>query len=111
MEINGVLAQATVRDLSAAEDWYRRFFASAPDARPMDGLIEWHLGDGMGVQVWSEPERAGRSSLVLRVDDLDAFAAHVNSVGLTNGAPHQATASRILALEDPDGNRIVVTGT
>lgn len=111
MTVTGVLAQATVQDLTAAEDWYGRLFDRPPDARPMDGLIEWHLGDGFGVQVWSEPDRAGGSTVVLQVDDLDSLADRVHDVGLTEGVPQQATSSRLLPMEDPDGNRIVVAGT
>lgn len=111
MTITGVLAQATVADLDIAADWYRRLFDRAPDARPMDGLLEWHLGDGFGVQVWAEPERAGRSTVVLQVDDLDAVARRLRDAGITDVVPQDATSSRILPMEDPDGNRVVLTGT
>ena len=111
MAITGVLAQATVRDLATAESWYERFFDRMPDSRPMDGLIEWYAADNFGVQVWTEPDRAGSSTVVLEVDDLDGFAARVRSLGLTDAVPQEATASRVLPMEDPDGNRIVVTGT
>lgn len=110
MTITGVLAQATVTDLAVAEDWYRRLFARAPDGRPMDGLLEWHLGDGFGLQVWSEPERAGRSTVVLQVDDLDAASGRLHDDGIADGGPQQATNSRILPMEDPDGNRVVLAG-
>ncbi|WCO67261.1 VOC family protein [Iamia majanohamensis] len=112
MAITGVLAQATVTDLDAAEEWYTAFFDRPPDARPMDGLLEWHLGgDATGVQVWAEPDRAGRSSVVLQVDDLDAHAARLAEAGLTDATPQSATSSRILQVADPDGNRLVLTGT
>jgi hypothetical protein len=73
MTITRVLAQSTVRDLAAAEDWYTRVFGREPDLRPMPGLLEWHLGDTFGVQVWSEPDRAGHSSMVLDESDVDAL--------------------------------------
>lgn len=110
MAINNVLAQATVSDLGAAEQWYSVLFGRAPDARPMDGLLEWHLGSTFGVQVWAEPERAGRSSMVLGEEDLDGLAARLTDAGVDNDGPQQATSSRILALEDSDGNRVVFTG-
>ena len=110
MTIVGVLAQATVRDLAKAEHWYRRLFDRVPDARPMDGLVEWHLGDGFGVQVFAERERAGRSTIVLPVDDLDGEAGRLREAGLGEGAPQPATGFRILPLKDPDGNRVVLAG-
>ena len=110
MTITRVLAQSTVRDLEAAEDWYTRLFDKEPDLRPMPGLLEWHLGETFGVQVWSEPDRAGHSSMVLDESDIDAIAARLNRVGILNDGPQKASASRILALTDPDGNRLVFTG-
>ena len=89
MEVRNVLAQTTVRDQDAAERWYSVLFGRAPDARPMDGLLEWHFGDAMGVQVWAEPERAGRSSVVLTVGDLDAIRGASQVSG-----PHRRDADR-----------------
>ena len=110
MTITRVLAQSTVSDLATAEEWYTRVFGMAPDSRPMPGLLEWHLGETFGVQVWSEPDRAGHSSIVLDESDVDATAARLNKVGVVNDGPQEATTSRILALTDPDGNRLVFTG-
>lgn len=110
MTIHHVLAQATVSDLDTAERWYSVLFERQPDARPMAGLIEWHMGDAFGVQVWVEPERAGRSSMVLGESDLDGLAARLTDAGIDHPGPQQVTASRILSLEDPAGNRVVVTG-
>ncbi len=110
MTIQNVLAQATVRNLTEAERWYSTVFARQPDTRPMDGLIEWHLSDTFGVQVWAEPGRAGHSSMVLGESDLDGLAARLTEAGIEHPGPRQATSSRILPLEDPDGNRVVFTG-
>jgi hypothetical protein len=110
MAIQRVLAHATVRDLAVAEPWYAALFERSPDARPMDGLLEWHLGDAFGVQVWAEPERAGRSTMVLDESDLDSLAARLTKAGFNHPGPQNATSSRILPLEDPDGNRVVFTG-
>lgn len=110
MTITRVLAQATVADLETALQWYTRLFGREPDTRPMPGLLEWQLSDTFGVQVWAEAERAGRSSMVLDESDLDAFVAHLDQVGIAHPGPQDATWSRILPLQDPDGNRVVVTG-
>lgn len=109
MTVQRVLAQATVRDVVAAERWYTTVFDGPPDARPMAGLIEWHLGDAFGVQVWAEPDRAGRSSMVLDETDLDALAARLSKAGVEHAGLEQATSLRILRLCDPDGNRVVFT--
>jgi hypothetical protein len=110
MTITRVLAQSTVSDLAMAEEWYSRLFGREPDSRPMPGLVEWYLTKASGVQVCSEPERAGRSSMVLDESDLDGLAARLNALGIIDDSPQDATSLRILPLVDPDGNRVVFTG-
>lgn len=108
--IRGLFAHCTVTDLERGEAWYTRLLGRGPDARPMPGLIEWHLGDSFGLQVWSEPDRAGRSSVVLEETDLDGAAAHATDVGIAHEGPQLGGGARILQLADPDGNRVVLTG-
>ena len=110
MSISRGLAQMTVSDLDVAVVWYTRLFGRGPDARPMDGLVEWHLIPEFGVQVWAEAKRAGKSTMVLAESDLDALVAALDRAGIAHGAPRDVTASRILPLTDPDGNQVVFTG-
>jgi catechol 2,3-dioxygenase-like lactoylglutathione lyase family enzyme len=108
--IRSVLAQCAVSDLDRAEHWYTRLLNSPPDARPMPGLLEWHLGDTFGVQVWLETDRAGRSTVVLGETDLDQAAARLSVAGVDHAGPEAGGGARLLQLADPDGNRIVLTG-
>jgi catechol 2,3-dioxygenase-like lactoylglutathione lyase family enzyme len=110
MAITRVLAQSTVADLEVAEDWYTRLFGRQPDGRPMPGLLEWHLGETFGVQVWAEPDRAGHSSMVLDESDLDALVKHLDEAGIAHEGPQNVTMSRLVSLVDPDGNRVAFTG-
>jgi predicted enzyme related to lactoylglutathione lyase len=110
MSYTSVLAQATVSDLRVAEPWYTALLGREPDARPMDGLLEWQVSTGGGVQVWAERERAGRSSLVLTTDDLDATAARLSAAGVATGEPEPGGGARLVRLTDPDGNRVAVVG-
>ncbi|MGY1744420.1 VOC family protein [Blastococcus sp. SYSU D00695] len=110
MSFSTVLAQSTVSDLGAAERWYTELWDRAPDARPMPGLLEWRLPGGSGLQVWSEPERAGRSTVVLGLDDLDAVVTRLRAAGSAHGEPEPGGGGRVLVLADPDGNRVVLTG-
>ena len=110
MTFTSVLAQATVTDLGAAEPWYTALLDRGPDARPMDGLLEWRVSDGGGVQVWVEPERAGRSTVLLATDDLDAVAARLAASGTATRGIEQGGGARVLRLTDPDGNRVVLLG-
>lgn len=67
-----ILAQSTVSDLDTAERWYTALRERGPDARPMPGLLEWYMDETAGLQVWSEPARAGHSTVVIGTDELDA---------------------------------------
>lgn len=106
---SGMLGHCTVADLDRAELWYAKLFGRGPDRRPMEGLLEWHLAPGYGVQVWCEPERAGRSTLVLEVFDLQAQAERLAALGLDNGGPQPGGGAQIVQLQDPDGNRVVLS--
>ena len=110
MTFRRVLAQSIVSDLQVAERWYTALFDSSPHARHMDGLLEWHLGDSFGVQVWRDPERAGRSAMVIDESDLDALAARLTAAAIKHDGPQRVTASRVLIMSDPDGNQIIATG-
>lgn len=110
MTITRLLSQMTVTEPVAAKDWYTRLFGRVPDAEPMPGLLEWHLTDSFGVQVWAEAARAGTSCMVLDESALDELAVRLDEVGIGHDGPQDATTVRILPLQDPDGNRIVFTG-
>lgn len=106
----GLLGHCTVTDEAAAERWYSRLLDREPDDRPMPGLLEWHLGDGFGLQIWAEPERAGHSTVVIDVDEVDAVAARLTAAGVEHRGPQPGGGRRVLVIEDPDGNRVVFTG-
>ncbi|MGH8880389.1 MAG: VOC family protein [Stackebrandtia sp.] len=108
--IHRLLANCTVTDGERAEAWYTRLFGHEPDTRPMPGLIEWQLSDTFGLQVWTEPDRAGGSTVVLDETDLDAAAAHLTATGIDHTGPQPGGGARILRVSDPDGNRVVFTG-
>jgi hypothetical protein len=110
MAFTRVLAQAKVSDLEPAVDWYATLFGRQPDARPMPGLVEWHFGTSHGVQVWAEPDRAGNSSMVLDESHFDGLISRPDQSGFEHDQPEDVTASTILSLVDPDGNRIIVSG-
>lgn len=111
MAFRRLLAQAVVTDLAAAERWYATLLESPPHARPMGGLLEWHLGDSFGIQVWLDPARAGRSAMVIEESDLDGLATRLSAAGVDHGGPEPGGGSRVLILADPDDNRVVITGT
>jgi catechol 2,3-dioxygenase-like lactoylglutathione lyase family enzyme len=110
MDVVTTTAQVTVRDLDAARDLYTRLLARGPDRAPMAGLLEWDLTPTSVLQVFAEPERAGRSTVVLGVADLDAEADRLAAAGVAHDGVAPVTSGRVLTLSDPDGNRVVLVG-
>ncbi len=49
--------------------------------------------------------------MVLGASDLDGLAARLDDAGVEHPGLQQATSSRIQPLLDPDGNRVVFTGS
>lgn len=110
MTFTAVYAESIVTDLDVAERWYTLLFDAAPDLRPMAGLLTWVLGEGRGVQVWRDPERAGRSVVTVSVDDLDTLSSRLIAAGLEHAGAEPGGGVRLIRLSDPDGNEVVVTG-
>ncbi len=110
MNVTTVMAQLIVSDLDRAVEFYSRLFGRCPDANPMDRLQEWHLAGAGAIQVYEEPERAGRSGVTLDVSDLDAAVVALDAAGIAHEPLMDATYVRVVQLADPDQNRIVLTG-
>jgi predicted enzyme related to lactoylglutathione lyase len=109
VDVSTVMAQIIVSDLGRSVEFYSRLFGRGPDANPMDKLQEWHFGSG-AIQVYEEPERAGRSGATLHVTDLEGAVAALDAAGVAHEPIVDATYVRVVQLTDPDANRIVLTG-
>ena len=70
MAIDKVLADVAVDDFALALTWYERLLGRPADAAPMDGLAEWHLAEGGGIQVSDYADRAGSSNVTLVMSSL-----------------------------------------
>jgi predicted enzyme related to lactoylglutathione lyase len=110
MTVNRVLAGLAVTDVDAAVPWYERLFGRPADARPMEGLAEWHVPSGGVVQIVASPERAGRSQLTLEVDDLAHELAAMRERGLDAGRLDDTTSDKVLiaTTTDPEGSEITL---
>ena len=106
--IDLVLAHAAVTDIAIAEDWYARVLATPPDERLMDGLIEWRFGPAHGLQVVHDDDRAGNSTVVVGVTDLDDVVALLDREGVDHGGVQAGGGGRLIVVEDPDGNQVVM---
>jgi catechol 2,3-dioxygenase-like lactoylglutathione lyase family enzyme len=108
MAIAKIYAQLNCTDLPASMDWYRKLFGRVPDARPMDGLAEWHHLDSAGFQLFANPKDAGHGTLTLLVDGLRDEHSRLEAAGLAPGDIEPATSTSLVRLRDPDGNLVVL---
>ena len=107
MTVVNLLPVLPVADFETALTWYGTVFGRGPDRRPMDGCAEWQLAATCGVQVYRMPEAAGRTSVIVGVDDVDAQAAELAARGMPV-EPYDVPSGqfRLAAVQDPDGNTL-----
>lgn len=106
MSLRKIYAQLACRSLSVSRPWFEQLFGRAPDAAPMQGLLEWHHGDGAGFQLFENPEHAGSGTLTIIVQGL--AEEHGRVAGLKPGKIEKADYVDLIRLEDPDENLVVL---
>jgi catechol 2,3-dioxygenase-like lactoylglutathione lyase family enzyme len=111
MAIEHVLAVVAVSDIERSEKWFTALFGRQPDNNPMPSLVEWQVLPGAWVQVFSDPERAGKGLLNFAVGDLERHLAEIGGRGVRAEAILDANKGvRTCAVTDPDGNTINFIG-
>lgn len=108
MALNKIFAQLNCTDIDASADWYRELFGRIHDEDPMDGLKEWHHGDGAGFQLVLNPGGAGHGSMTLIVSGLVHECERLVGVGLKVGEMVVGDFASFAQTSDPDGNTIVL---
>jgi catechol-2,3-dioxygenase len=110
MPVNRVLAALAVADVDSALRWYERLLGRPADARPMDGLAEWHFPQSGVIQLVEDAERAGRSLVTLDVNDLGRELVTLRERGIDLGAMDDTTSDKVLfaTVTDPEGNAITL---
>ncbi|MGI5241752.1 VOC family protein [Dactylosporangium sp. CA-139066] len=102
-----LFAGISVRDLAAAEDWYRRLFGAPPTFYPNDVEAVWQLAGERFVYIQLRPEHAGHALHTLVVDDLDATVAGIAERGLEPAMRETYdNGVRKITYVDTDGNEI-----
>jgi predicted enzyme related to lactoylglutathione lyase len=106
LTITNALAGIAVDDLGEALDFYERLFGRKADARPMGEVAEWKLPGGGWVQVFTDADRAGASSLTLIVDDLGEELGRLSLHGLMPVSKAMGDFFKTAKFRDGDGNQI-----
>jgi hypothetical protein len=85
MVLTTIVAQLSCSELERSTDWFATIFDRNPDARPMQGLAEWHHGPSAGFQLYQNPADAGHGTLTLIVRDVRAEHARLSFDGIRPG--------------------------
>lgn len=107
MAVKNALAGVAVSDLDRAVSWYRKILGRQPDKRPMENEVEYRFESGGWAQLFVDPDRAGKSSITLVVDDIDQQVSLLRDAGLDAGEPDRSDYADTLIVHDPDGNQVV----
>ncbi|MBW3095867.1 VOC family protein [Pseudohoeflea coraliihabitans] len=108
MQLKQVIAHLDCSDLQRSEAWYAQLFERAPDRRPMAGLVEWHLDESAGLQLFEDAQRAGGGTLTLIVEALAALRQRLTKAHLAPGPLSTGDVGQLCMLSDPDGNRVAL---
>ncbi|WP_226782000.1 VOC family protein [Oceaniglobus trochenteri] len=108
MTIAKIYAQLSCRSLAQGTAWFANIFGRGPDARPMEGLAEWHHEDHAGFQLFQNPDDAGHGTLTLFVRDLAEVHNQLCDLGLNPPGIERGDSVTIVRLRDPDSNLVVL---
>jgi hypothetical protein len=108
MAVEKIYAQLSCSDLSSSVAWFQRIFGRPPDARPMDGLAEWHHHDHAGFQLFEDRSSAGHGTLTLIVSGLADEHSRLTKCGLEPPDIEPADSVSLIRLHDPDQNLVVL---
>ena len=108
MTIKNALAGIAVADLNGAIQWYTKLLGRAPDERPMAEVAEYRFPGGGWLQLFRDADRAGKSSVTLTIDGIDARLKELQAAGIEAGKPTRTDYVDTAIVTDPDGNRIVL---
>ena len=105
--MNSVVSVLPVKDYSAAVAWYARLLSREADLVPVEGVAEWQIADGAWIQVCLDTERAGYTTVVVGVDDLEAQRGVCSQAGIElDETQEYPGVIRMAEVCDPDGNKI-----
>ena len=105
--LDSVVAVVPVTNQVAAVTWYKALLGRDADVVPAEDVAEWELAPGAWLQVTTEPEGAGNTTVVLVVSDIDAqrAACAEANVALGDLTEYPGIVKTVDAV-DPDGNKV-----
>lgn len=103
-----VISVLPVDDYAAALDWYSKWIGRGPDVEPMAGIAEWQITDTAWIQVSTDTEVPGNTTVVLGVEDIDVQLAIFSATGIAWGEVNDYGFVKTADSKDPAGNTITL---
>ncbi len=85
----------------------KTFLVVDPDVVPMEGIAEWQLVENAWIQVSIDPERAGNTTVVIGVNDVEVQRKTCLDANVPVGdIVEYPDVIKMVEIIDPDGNKI-----
>ncbi len=107
LNLESVIAVVPVTNQVTAVTWYKKLLGRDADVVPIDGVAEWQLADKAWLQVTTDPDSAGNTTVIISVSDIDVqrTACAEANVSLGEIVEYPGIVKMVDAI-DPDGNKI-----
>ena len=106
--IANLVAVVPVKDHRKAVGWYTKLLGRDADLVPTDDVAEWQLAENAWLQVGAAPERAGYTTVIIGVSDIDVQRSFCEKVGVALGEVVEIPeVIKMAETVDPEGNKVV----
>ncbi len=108
LNIKNVISVIPVVDHQTAVNWYKKLIGRDADVVPTEGVAEWQLAENAWIQVGTDPDNAGNTTIVFNVSDIDAQCTACEAANVSLGEVLEYTGIvKMVDAIDPDGNKVV----
>jgi len=105
--INSVIAVVPVKNQDKAVGWYKKLLGRDADVVPVEGVAEWQLAENAWLQVTADPKRAGSTTVIIGVDDIDAQCNACAAANVSHGeVVEYPDIIKMIEVIDLDGNKV-----
>lgn len=106
--IINLVSVISVKDQAKAEAWYKNLLGRDADIIPFEGVAEWKIAEGAWLQVTTDPERAGTSTVIFGVTNITKQRKTCDEIGVNLGETVEIPELiKMAEVEDSDANKVV----
>ena len=103
-----MIAVVPVKDHYIAVEWYKKLLGRDADVVSVEDVAKWQLAENAWLQVGTDPERAGNTTITIGVNDIDAQCSALSEANLPHGeVVEYPEIIKMVEVIDPSGNKIV----